>query len=99
MSFENAIKFISKRFFKKKLYLYLIGRVIAELKVDGVKSSYTKRPYDMCLSLLVYNISLVDRVQTYGPEFAMLLSSHNTNRGNGHENITPGRKSLIKLGN
>ena len=70
----------------------LIGRVIAELKVDGVKSSYTKRPYDMSLSLLVHNISLVDRIQAYGPEFAMLLSSHNVGRGSEHGNITPGRK-------
>ncbi|XP_028393538.1 vacuolar protein sorting-associated protein 13D-like [Dendronephthya gigantea] len=56
------------------------GRVIAELKVDGVKSSYTKRPYDMSLSLMVYDIFLVDRVQTYGPEFQMLLSSHDSSR-------------------
>ena len=65
-----------------------------------MKSSYTKRPYDMSLSLLVYNISLVDRVQTYGPEFEMLLSSHNVSGENEHGSITPGNKeSFISSGN
>jgi hypothetical protein len=89
VSLRNILNFI----------FYFLGRVIAELNVDGVKSSYTKRPYDMSLSLLVYNISLVDRVQTYGPEFEMLLSSHNVNGENEYGNITPGRELFILLGN
>lgn len=73
------------------IQIHFTGRVIAELKVDGVKSSYTKRPYDMSLSLLVYDIFLVDQVQTYGPEFQMLLSSHNTTVRNERDNVTPGK--------
>ena len=60
-----------------------------------MKSNYTKRPYDMSLSLVVYNISLVDRVQTYGPEFEMLLSSHDVGSESEHGKITPGIELCI----
>ena len=41
----------------------------------------------MSLSLLVYNISLVDRVQMYGLEFEM-LSSHDVNGESQHGKMT-----------
>lgn len=47
----------------------------------------------MSLSLLVYNIFLIDRVQTYGPEFEMLLSSHDVSGESEHRKITPGKDS------
>ena len=46
------------------------------------------RNRSMPLSLLVYNVSLVDRVQTYGPEFEMLLSSHDVNGESQHGKMT-----------
>lgn len=52
------------------------GRSIAELQVNGVKASFTKRPYDTSLSLSVHGLLLVDALQTFGPDFELLIASH-----------------------
>lgn len=52
------------------------GRSIAELQVSGVKAFFTKRPVDTSLSLSVHSLLLVDALQTFGPDFELLLASH-----------------------
>lgn len=52
------------------------GRSVAELQVSGVKMSFTKRPFDVSLSLSVHGLLLVDALQTFGPDFELLLASH-----------------------
>lgn len=52
------------------------GRSVAELQVSGVKMSFTKRPFDTSLSLSVHGLLLVDALQTFGPDFELLLASH-----------------------
>ena len=52
------------------------GNLIAELQVLGVKAHYVKRPYDMSVSLGVHGLRLVDALQSYGPEYELLLSSY-----------------------
>lgn len=52
------------------------GRSIAELQVSGVKALFTKRPLDTSLSLSVHSLLLVDALQTFGPDFELLLASH-----------------------
>ncbi|RZF46007.1 hypothetical protein LSTR_LSTR006773 [Laodelphax striatellus] len=52
------------------------GRSVAELQVSGVKSTFTKRPYDTSLTLSVHSLLLVDALQTFGPDFELLVASH-----------------------
>lgn len=52
------------------------GRSIAEVQVCGVKAAFTKRIYDYNLSLSVHSFLLVDALQTYGPDFELLVASH-----------------------
>lgn len=52
------------------------GRSVAELQVNGVKASFQKRPYDTSLSLSVHGLLLVDALQTFGPDFELLIASH-----------------------
>ncbi|XP_065212498.1 intermembrane lipid transfer protein Vps13D isoform X2 [Planococcus citri] len=52
------------------------GRSIAELQVSGVKATLTKRPVDTSLTLSVHSLLLVDALQTFGPDFELLLASH-----------------------
>uniref|UniRef100_A0A0A9WG36 Vacuolar protein sorting-associated protein 13D n=3 Tax=Lygus hesperus TaxID=30085 RepID=A0A0A9WG36_LYGHE len=52
------------------------GRSVAELQVTGVKLSFTKRPFDTSLSLSVHGLLLVDALQTFGPDFELLVASH-----------------------
>ena len=52
-----------------------LGCLIAELQVLGVKANYVKRPYDLSVSLGVHGLRLVDALQSYGPEYELLLSS------------------------
>ncbi|XP_054285267.1 intermembrane lipid transfer protein VPS13D-like [Macrosteles quadrilineatus] len=52
------------------------GRSVAELQVSGVRMSYTKRPFDTSLSLSVHGLLLVDALQTFGPDFELLVASH-----------------------
>ncbi|KAL1458033.1 hypothetical protein WDU94_008208, partial [Cyamophila willieti] len=52
------------------------GRSVAELQVQGVKAAYTQRSHMTCLSLSVHSLLLVDALQTFGPDFELLLASH-----------------------
>ncbi|KAL1131083.1 hypothetical protein AAG570_012320 [Ranatra chinensis] len=52
------------------------GRSIVELQVNGVKTSFMKRPYDTSLTLSVHGLLLVDALQTFGPDFELLVASH-----------------------
>ncbi|XP_047110726.1 vacuolar protein sorting-associated protein 13D [Schistocerca piceifrons] len=52
------------------------GRSIAELQVSGVRASFTKRPFDTSMSLSVHSLLLADALQTFGPDFELLVASH-----------------------
>ncbi|GFQ85231.1 vacuolar protein sorting-associated protein 13D [Trichonephila clavata] len=52
------------------------GHSVAELQVTGVKSTFSKHPHNVSLSLCVHSLLLVDALQTYGPDFELLLASH-----------------------
>ncbi|KPJ12217.1 Vacuolar protein sorting-associated protein 13D [Papilio machaon] len=52
------------------------GRSIAEVQVCGVKAALSARPCDLSLSLSVHSLLLVDALQTYGPDFELLVASH-----------------------
>ncbi len=46
-----------------------------DLSVPGVNVAVTKRPYDIDLHLLVQDLCLVDRIQTFGPEYELVVCS------------------------
>lgn len=52
------------------------GRSVAELQVSGVKVAFTKRPVDINIALTVHSLLLVDALQTFGPDFELLVASH-----------------------
>ncbi|XP_017773930.1 PREDICTED: vacuolar protein sorting-associated protein 13D isoform X2 [Nicrophorus vespilloides] len=52
------------------------GRSVAELQVSGVKLGFTKRPVDVNITLSVHSLLLVDALQTFGPDFELLVASH-----------------------
>lgn len=52
------------------------GRSVAELQVSGVKIAFTKRPLDVSIMLTVHSLLLVDALQTFGPDFELLVASH-----------------------
>lgn len=52
------------------------GRSIAELQVSGVKASLTQRESDTNITLSVHGLLLVDAMQSYGPDFELLVASH-----------------------
>lgn len=52
------------------------GRCIAELQVTGVQATYSKRPLDSSVTMSVHGLLLVDALQTYGPDFELLVASH-----------------------
>lgn len=52
------------------------GRSIAELQVTGVKAGYTQRASDTNITLSVHGLLLVDAMQSYGPDFELLVASH-----------------------
>lgn len=49
---------------------------MAELQVTGVKTTFSKHPHSMSLTLCVHSLLLVDALQTFGPDFELLLASH-----------------------
>ena len=51
-------------------------RAVAELQVSGVRTNLTKRPYDTSVTLTVHSLLVVDALQTYGPDFELLVASH-----------------------
>ncbi|XP_053697242.1 intermembrane lipid transfer protein Vps13D [Sabethes cyaneus] len=52
------------------------GRSIVELQVTGVKAGYSKRPEDVTLTLSVHGLLLADAMQSFGPDFELLIASH-----------------------
>ncbi|KAJ8974056.1 hypothetical protein NQ317_002302 [Molorchus minor] len=52
------------------------GRCVAELQVAGVKVTFTKRAVDISITLTVHSLLLVDALQTFGPDFELLVASH-----------------------
>ena len=61
-----------------KYTCYLIfspGRIVTELNVPGVKLEILKRPYDTAVRLLIQDLCLVDRIQTFGPEYELVICS------------------------
>lgn len=57
------------------LYFALPGRLITELRVPGIKFGFVKRPYDMGLQVLVQDLFLVDRIQSFGPGYELVICS------------------------
>ena len=55
---------------------FLTGHSVAELQVTGVKANFTKRPYDTSTSLMIHSLLVVDAMQTFGPDFELLVASH-----------------------
>lgn len=53
-----------------------MGRCIAELQVSGVKAAFSKRPEDINITLSVHGLLLVDAIQSFGPDFELLIASH-----------------------
>lgn len=51
------------------------GRDIAELSVPGINLEFLKRPHDLALRMLVQDLCLVDRIQTFGPEYELVVCS------------------------
>lgn len=51
------------------------GRTITEISVPGVKVEFLKRPYDSVTRLLVQDLCIVDRIQTFGPEYELVVCS------------------------
>ncbi|XP_034840424.2 intermembrane lipid transfer protein Vps13D-like [Maniola hyperantus] len=52
------------------------GRSIAEVQVCGARAALCVRAADTSLSLSVHSLLLVDALQTYGPDFELLVASH-----------------------
>jgi vacuolar protein sorting-associated protein 13D len=52
------------------------GRSIVELQVSGVKAGLTQRASDTNMTLSVHGLLLVDAMQSYGPDFELLIASH-----------------------
>uniref|UniRef100_A0A2R5LD33 Putative vacuolar protein n=1 Tax=Ornithodoros turicata TaxID=34597 RepID=A0A2R5LD33_9ACAR len=61
---------------KMSLEVQSRGRCIAELQVTGAQATFSKRPLDCSLTLCVHGLLLVDALQTYGPDFELLVASH-----------------------
>ncbi|XP_042225636.1 vacuolar protein sorting-associated protein 13D-like isoform X3 [Homarus americanus] len=61
---------------KLSLELQSRGRSIAELQVTGVRANLNKRPFDSTATLSVHSLLLVDALQTFGPDFELLVASH-----------------------
>ena len=51
------------------------GRCVAEMQIGGVETEYTKRPYDYSVSFVLRSLLIVDALQTFGPEYKLLVSS------------------------
>lgn len=52
------------------------GRSVAELQVTGVRANLNKRPHESTAILSVHSLLLVDALQTFGPDFELLVASH-----------------------
>ena len=54
----------------------LIERCLVELQVAGVKADFTQPPSHSDLSLTVHSLIVADALQSYGPDFELLVASH-----------------------
>ena len=52
-----------------------LGREITEISVPGIKLEFLKRPYDSFTRFLVEDLCIVDRIQTFGPEYELVVCS------------------------
>ena len=52
------------------------GRPVAEVQVTNMKAGITRRPYDTNLALSVHSLLVVDALQTFGPDYELLVASH-----------------------
>ncbi|XP_055691450.1 intermembrane lipid transfer protein Vps13D isoform X2 [Lutzomyia longipalpis] len=52
------------------------GRGIAELQVTGVKAGFSRRAAETNITLSVHGLLLVDAIQSFGPDFELLIASH-----------------------
>uniref|UniRef100_W8AYT3 Vacuolar protein sorting-associated protein 13D n=1 Tax=Ceratitis capitata TaxID=7213 RepID=W8AYT3_CERCA len=53
-----------------------LERSIAELQVVGVRAGITKCSEDTHISMSVHGLLLVDAIQSFGPDFELLVASH-----------------------
>ncbi|XP_053954772.1 intermembrane lipid transfer protein Vps13D [Anastrepha ludens] len=53
-----------------------LERSIAELQVVGARAGITKRSEDTHISMSVHGLLLVDAIQSFGPDFELLVASH-----------------------
>ena len=58
---------------------FVEGRSVAELQVAGVETEYIKRPYDFSVSFVLHSLLIIDAIQTFGPEYRLLVSSREMN--------------------
>ena len=63
-------------FSQQIVLIFFSERAVAELQVSGVRTNLTKRPYDTSVTLTVHSLLVVDALQTYGPDFELLMASH-----------------------
>ena len=52
------------------------GRPVVEVQVTNMKAGFTRRPYDTNLALSVHSLLVVDALQTFGPDYELLMASH-----------------------
>ncbi|KMY99285.1 vacuolar protein sorting-associated protein 13D [Drosophila simulans] len=51
-------------------------RSIAELQIIGARAGLTKEPHETNISMSVHGLLLVDAIQSFGPDFELLVASH-----------------------
>ena len=47
-----------------------------ELQVNGVNAGFTKKPFEKSMTLTIYNLLVVDALQTLGSDYEILIASH-----------------------
>ena len=52
------------------------GKPVAEVQMKNMKAGITRRPYDTNLAMSVHSLLLVDALQTFGPDYELLIASH-----------------------
>lgn len=45
------------------------------MRISGVETEYTKRPYDFSVSFVLRSLLIADFLQTFGPDYNLLVSS------------------------
>ena len=52
------------------------GKPVAEVQVTNMKAGVTRRTYVINLAMSVHSLLLVDALQTFGPDYELLVASH-----------------------